>query len=227
MFKKYDITIEKKEAGIPYRRNLQIWSESIEKVLKIMGIKLHKDPKYFGYNIVDIKSAEDSFYNINYDTIISSQEKENDVVSELYDFMIWGDYDAKIQTLANMTDENWNFHGKTNNLKEILCALNSIDVDSVDFSGKCNDLSSISFTINRYTENYFGNLIEANGYELVSKYMRLYVTNVGWFIMDTPEIHSTGNIEYKTINASSAEIEFKQIPLDTWKVNKGTTDSLL
>lgn len=69
MFKKYDITIEKKEAGIPYRRNLQIWSESIEKVLKIMGIKLHKDPKYFGYNIVDIKSAEDSFYNINYDTI--------------------------------------------------------------------------------------------------------------------------------------------------------------
>ena len=56
--------------------------------------------------------------------------------------------------------------------------------------------------------------------------MRLYVTNVGWFIMDTPEIHSTGNIEYKTINASSAEIEFKQIPLDTWKVNKGTTDSL-
>ena len=105
MFKKYDITIKKKEAGIPYRRNLQIWSESIEKVLKIMGIKLHKDPKYFGYNIVDIKSAEDSFYNINYDTIISSQEKENDVVSELYDFMIWGDYDAKIQTLANMTDE--------------------------------------------------------------------------------------------------------------------------
>ena len=44
--------------------------------------------------------------------------------------------------------------------------------------------------------------------------------------MDTPEIHSTGNIEHKTINASSAEIEFKQIPLDTWKVNKGTTDSL-
>ena len=49
MFKKYDITIEKKETGISYRRNLQIWSESIEKVLKILGIKLHKDP-----NISDI-----------------------------------------------------------------------------------------------------------------------------------------------------------------------------
>lgn len=110
--------------------------------------------------------------------------------------------------------------------KDILCALNSIDATSVDFVGKCNDLSTLTFTINRYTENSKGNRIEANGYELVSKYMRLYVTNVGWFIMDTPEIHSTGNIEYKTINASSAEIEFKQIPLDTWKVNKGTTDSL-
>ena len=85
--------------------------------------------------------------------------------------------------------------------KDILCALNSIDATSVDFVGKCNDLSTLTFTINRYTENSKGNRIEANGYELVSKYMRLYVTNVGWFIMDTPEIHSTGNIEYKTINA--------------------------
>lgn len=110
--------------------------------------------------------------------------------------------------------------------KDILCALNSIDATSVDFVGKCNDLSTLTFTINRYTENSKGDRIKANGYELVSKYMRLYVTNVGWFIMDTPEIHSTGNIEHKTINASSAEIEFKQIPLDTWKVNKGTTDSL-
>ena len=110
--------------------------------------------------------------------------------------------------------------------KQILCALNSVDIDSVDFVGKCNNLSTISFTINRYIEDYYGNLIEANGYELVSKFMRLYVTNIGWFIIDTPEIHSDGNDEYKTINASSAEIEFKQIPLDTWKVNKGTTDSL-
>ena len=116
MFKKYDITIAKKEAGMQYRRNLQFWSESIEKVSKSIRTKLHKDPKYFGYKIVSIKSAEDSFYNINCDTIISSQKQEDDVVGELYDFMIWGDYDAKIQTLANMTDENWNFHGKTNNL---------------------------------------------------------------------------------------------------------------
>lgn len=110
--------------------------------------------------------------------------------------------------------------------KCILCALNGVNIDEVDFTGKCNDLSSISFDINRYIENSNGDKIESNGYELVSKYMRLYITNIGWFIMDTPEIHSTGNSEYKTINASSAEIEYRQIPLDMWKVNKGTTDSL-
>lgn len=37
-------------------------------------------------------------------------------MEDLYDFMVWGDYDAKIEYLANMTDENWNFHEKTNNL---------------------------------------------------------------------------------------------------------------
>ena len=37
-------------------------------------------------------------------------------MEEFYDFMVWGDSDAKIEYLANMTDENWNFHEKTNNL---------------------------------------------------------------------------------------------------------------
>ena len=39
MFKKYDITIAKKEAGMQYRRNLQFWSESIEKVSKSIRTK--------------------------------------------------------------------------------------------------------------------------------------------------------------------------------------------
>ena len=50
--------------------------------------------------------------------------------------------------------------------KDILCALNSIDATSVDFVGKCNDLSTLTFTINRYTENSKGDRIKANGYEI-------------------------------------------------------------
>lgn len=36
-------------------------------------------------------------------------------MEDLYNFMVWGNYDQKMEILANMTDENWNFDGKTNN----------------------------------------------------------------------------------------------------------------
>lgn len=36
-------------------------------------------------------------------------------MEDLYNFMVWGNYDQKMDILAKMTDENWNFDGKTNN----------------------------------------------------------------------------------------------------------------
>lgn len=110
--------------------------------------------------------------------------------------------------------------------KRILCALNSIDKSDVSFTGKTNDISIISFTITQYIENVDGERIVANGYDLISRYMKLYVTNVGWFILDSPSTHHTGTYEYKEVTASSAQIEYNQVPLDQWKVNRGTTDSL-
>lgn len=110
--------------------------------------------------------------------------------------------------------------------KRILCALNSIDESDVSFTGKANDISTISFTITQYIENDEGKRIAANGYDLISRYMKLYVTNVGWFILDSPSTHHTGTYEYKEVTASSAQIEYNQVPLDQWKVNRGTTDSL-
>lgn len=110
--------------------------------------------------------------------------------------------------------------------KRILCALNSIDTSEVSFTGNANDISTISFTITQYIENDKGKRIPANGYDLISRYMKLYVTNIGWFILDSPTTHHTGTYEYKEITASSAQCEFNQVPLDQWKVNRGTTDSL-
>lgn len=110
--------------------------------------------------------------------------------------------------------------------KRILCALNSIDTSEVSFTGNANDISTISFTITQYIENDKGKRIPANGYDLISRYMKLYVTNIGWFILDSPTTHHTGTYEYKEITASSAQVEFNQVPLDRWKVNRGTTDSL-
>lgn len=108
----------------------------------------------------------------------------------------------------------------------ILCALNGIDYSSGNFEGKCNDISTISFDVNQYIETYTGQLVESNAYNWLSKFMKLYVTGIGWFIMDSPVTHGTGTKEYKSITAQSIQSEYAQIPLDGWKVNCGTTDSL-
>ena len=108
----------------------------------------------------------------------------------------------------------------------ILCALNGIDYSSGSFEGKCNDVSTISFDVNQYVETYTGQLVESNAYNWLSKFMKLYVTGIGWFIMDSPTTHGTGTKEYKTVTAQSVQSEYAQIPLDGWKVNCGTTDSL-
>ena len=110
--------------------------------------------------------------------------------------------------------------------RRILCALNSVDTSEVSFTGNANDISTVSFTVAQYIENDRGKRIPSNGYELISRYMKLYITNVGWFVLDSPSTHHTGTYEYKEITASSAQVEFNQVPLDQWKVNKGTTDSL-
>lgn len=108
----------------------------------------------------------------------------------------------------------------------ILCALNGVDYSSGNFEGKCNDVSTISFDVNQYIETYTGQLVESNAYNWLSKFMKLYVTGIGWFIMDSPVTHGTGIKEYKSITAQSIQSEYAQIPLDGWKVNCGTTDSL-
>ncbi|EGC75463.1 hypothetical protein HMPREF0490_00661 [Lachnospiraceae bacterium 6_1_37FAA] len=108
----------------------------------------------------------------------------------------------------------------------ILCALNGIDYSSGNFEGKCNDVSTISFDVNQYIETYTGQFVESNAYNWLSKFMKLYVTGIGWFIMDSPVTHGTGTKEYKSITAQSIQSEYAQIPLDGWKVNCGTTDSL-
>lgn len=108
----------------------------------------------------------------------------------------------------------------------ILCAINGIDESTGSFEGVCNDVSTISFDVNRYIETDDGKMIESNAYNWLSKYMKMYISGLGWFIMDSPETHGTGTKEYKSITANSAQGEYGQIPLDGWKVNCGTTDSL-
>lgn len=110
--------------------------------------------------------------------------------------------------------------------RTILYALNGIDETSVSFTGRGIDTSEITFDLHRYVELTSGDIVESNGYEFISKYMKLYITNIGWFVVGAPEQHNDGSKEYKTIPAYSAQAEYNQVPLDGWKVNNGTTDSL-
>ena len=68
-------------------------------------------------------------------------------------------------------------------------------------------------------------LLRSNSYDLAGILMRVYVENVGWFTMQAPEEHDDGDKAYKTINATSVEIELQQHDLKNFKINQGTTDS--
>ena len=67
--------------------------------------------------------------------------------------------------------------------------------------------------------------ILSNSYVLAGILMRIYVENIGWFLMQPPEEQDDGNRTYKTINAVSVEMELQQHDLKNFKINQGTTDS--
>lgn len=87
------------------------------------------------------------------------------------------------------------------------------------------DESSNHVAYPKTIEYYETRKIRSNSYDLAGILMRIYIENVGWFIMQAPEEHDDGDKTYKTINATSVEIELQQHDLKNFKINQGTTDS--
>ena len=87
------------------------------------------------------------------------------------------------------------------------------------------DESSNHVAYPKTIEYYETRKIRSNSYDLAGILMRIYIENVGWFIMQPPEEHDDGDKSYKTINATSVEIELQQHDLKNFKINQGTTDS--
>ena len=125
--------------------------------------------------------------------------------------------------------------GTPNN--KIICAIDGIDPNSFDLKPNLTGTYSLSFSINKYLKlqipcttksgiEYFkSTYLRSNSYDLAGILMRIYIENVGWFIMQAPEEHDDGDKAYKTINATSIEIELQQHDLKNFKINQGTTDS--
>ena len=107
---------------------------------------------------------------------------------------------------------------------KLVCCLNGIRPDSVELKLRFNNTYNLSFTVDKYVA-YFGKQYESNGYEWLGNLTRIYVENIGWFIMTQPDINHDGISETKEIKAESCDIEFAQRDLVGFKVNCGTTDS--
>lgn len=123
----------------------------------------------------------------------------------------------------NQPEQSKVYIGTPNN--QPICALNGIDESSFHLSEKLNNTYELTFDVNRFI-TVDGKEVESNGYSFLCLLMRIYVENVGWFIMQTnPEQSGTGNREFKSVTAQSAEIEMQQHDIKLLKINKGTTDS--
>ena len=109
--------------------------------------------------------------------------------------------------------------------RKLLTTLNGIRPDSVSLNMRLNNTWELSFTTDRYISVH-DTLVESNGYHLLDDKMKLYVDQIGWFILKTPSVSNDGNTEAKQITAESAEIEWVDKTLKGFKINCGTTDSM-
>lgn len=112
---------------------------------------------------------------------------------------------------------------------KILCAINGIEESTFQLTSKFNNTFELTFDLNENILIQDGKglskLVHSNVYDLVGWLMRVYVENVGWFIMEHPKITDDGMKQTKTITCQSAEIEMQQHDLKNFKINQGTIDS--
>lgn len=105
--------------------------------------------------------------------------------------------------------------------KQLICALNGVDEASVSLTLNLNNAHELSFDVNRYVDG-----MESAGYDMLERFMNIYVTGIGWFKIQHPETSFDGQKEVRHVTAESLEIELQQYDLVGFKVNCGTEDSL-
>lgn len=107
----------------------------------------------------------------------------------------------------------------------IITELNGVHTDEVDYSAHVKDFDELHIIVDRYIL-VNGELIESNGYELLDIYLNLYLEDIGYFQMQTPQTTNDGFKEIKSITAYSLEKEWEQHDWVGFKVNTGEEDSL-
>lgn len=115
--------------------------------------------------------------------------------------------------------------------KDILCLLNGVEIDSVEYTSNLKDYDTLSFTLDRYINVYdydkgINKLVESNYYDEINVYLLLYLEDIGYFQIQEPTVSFDGQKEIKEITGYSNEKEFEDKDLVGFSVNTGTDGSL-
>ena len=107
-----------------------------------------------------------------------------------------------------------------------VCVLNGVDLNTINYTQKFNDLDEITFVVDKYIENSNGEKSLSAGYEKIHAFMEIYVDGIGYFQIKEPDISNEINKETKTVTAVSIATELLQKDLVGFTVNTSTTASL-
>ena len=110
--------------------------------------------------------------------------------------------------------------------RKTLCVLNGVQLDSVSYTPKLNDLDEITFTVDKYIVDDDGNEIVSQGYEQLHAFMEVYLDGIGYFQIKEPQISNDGDRETKIVTGVSTDCELLQKDLVGFTVNKTTANSL-
>lgn len=110
--------------------------------------------------------------------------------------------------------------------RDPVCVLNGIDLSTIDYTQKFNDLDEITFVVDKYIEGSDGEKILSAGYDKLHAFMEIYVDDIGYFQIKEPEISNEINKETKTVTGVSIATELLQKDLVGFTVNTSTAASL-
>ena len=110
--------------------------------------------------------------------------------------------------------------------RTVICALNGIQIKSVEYEQQLKDFNHLTFNVDRYID-VDGEYVESAGYEKLKDHMTIYLEGLDYFQLQEPSLQNdNGRYEYKACEAYSDEKTFEDKDMKGLSFNKGTTDSM-
>lgn len=110
--------------------------------------------------------------------------------------------------------------------RTVICALNGVQIKSVEYEQQLKDFNRLTFNVDRYIE-VDGEYVESTGYEKLKDHMTIYLEGLDYFQLQEPSLQNdNGRYEYKACEAYSDEKTFEDKDMKGLSFNKGIKDSM-